>query len=333
MKKVITTCLVVVLFGVGYVKADTWTTIDYPGATSTVTYGIDGRNIVGSYNNGNGFLYNGTTWTTLAYPGATGTSPYGISGNNIVGECSLNNDERSFLYNGTNWTTLFDYPGASWTWAKGMSGNNIAGYYTDSSGLAHGFTYDGTNYAALNYPGAMQTFVYGISGNNIIGDYDSGGTDHGFLYDGTNWTVLPFSPGGIDGSNVVGDNFLYNVTTGKLTTLNMAEPWIWAEGISGNSIVGIYTDSSNNEHGFLYTVPEPASLLLLGLGGLLCSEKSPNPTSPTRLIFRGRHFCPAFFLLTYPDEQSCSNFNISLAPPFLILYNSLNWVNLKLLDI
>jgi hypothetical protein len=40
----------------------------------------------------------------------------------------------------------------------------------------------------------------------------------------------------------------------------------YAYGISGNSIVGWYVDSSGVGHGFLYTTPEPVTLFLLGLG-------------------------------------------------------------------
>jgi len=41
-----------------------------------------------------------------------------------------------------------------------------------------------------------------------------------------------------------------------------------AYGISGSSIVGSYSDSSGT-HGFVYTIPEPATLLLFALGGLV----------------------------------------------------------------
>ena len=63
----------------------TWTTLDYPGASKTSAYGIDGNKIVGAYNHHYGFLYNGSTWTPLNYPGGIGTAAYGIDGNNTVG--------------------------------------------------------------------------------------------------------------------------------------------------------------------------------------------------------------------------------------------------------
>ena len=43
--------------------------------------------------------------------------------------------------------------------------------------------------------------------------------------------------------------------------------YTYAFGIDGSNIVGFYYDGSR-EHGFLYTIPEPGTVLLLGLGGI-----------------------------------------------------------------
>ncbi|MGO9110388.1 MAG: PEP-CTERM sorting domain-containing protein [Thermoguttaceae bacterium] len=44
-----------------------------------------------------------------------------------------------------------------------------------------------------------------------------------------------------------------------------------ANGISGNNIVGYYVDSANDYHGYIVTVPEPSTFVLLSVGtiGLL----------------------------------------------------------------
>ena len=71
----------------------TYTSIDYPEATATYAYGIDGDNIVGYYKDSNyiayGFKYDGSSYTALDVDieGVTvsQTYAYGIDGSNIVG--------------------------------------------------------------------------------------------------------------------------------------------------------------------------------------------------------------------------------------------------------
>jgi hypothetical protein len=230
---------------------------DVPGSLATTISGISGNRSVGSYTDGDGthgFVYessmpisvsNPTNPTPLNYPTApTYTVANGISGNNIVGFFQ-NDGIHGFLYDGTNWTPIDDpTAGTQFTVAYGISGSDIVGYFMESDHL-HGFSYRGGAYTTLDFPGSISTAAYGISGDNIVGAYqDWEGGYHGFLFDGANWK-----------------------------TLNVASPDALstkAYGISGNQVVGEYIDTSFVNHGFIATIPEPSSIALLALGGLIC---------------------------------------------------------------
>ena len=276
----------------------TYTTLDVPGASSTHAYGIDGDNIVGRYSDGSGthgFMYDGTDYTPLDYPDANETYAYGIDGDNIVGGYNSSGTVRhGFHYDGTTYTQL-DVPGSIRTFASDIDGSHIVGlFWSGDDYLWYGFDYDGTTYTPLEVPGASATYARGIDGGNIVGRYLDGSGTRSFMYDGTDYTLLDV-PGasstsayGIDGGNIVGyysvvvgynynemfgemhpvyeeHGFIYDGTT--YTTLDVpGASATYARGIDGNNIVGYYIDGSGNSHGFLTTIPEPSTALLLCLG-------------------------------------------------------------------
>ena len=77
-------------------------------------------------------------------------------------------------------------------------------------------------------------------GGNIVGLHFDGNY-RSFIYDGTTYTTLDV-PG-------AADTYLY--------------------GIDGDNIVGRYSDADYNSQSFVSAIPEPATLSLLTLGGLM----------------------------------------------------------------
>ena len=97
----------------------------------------------------------------------------------------------------------------------------------------------------LQVPGATSATATGVDGGNIVGYFrDASNNEHGFLYDGSRYKVLDASTW-----------------------------WTEAFGVSGNKIVGEYLDFSYATHAFVYTIPEPATLMLLGLGAVVLRKK------------------------------------------------------------
>jgi hypothetical protein len=278
-------CAVIVLFTTGYVTAGTWATLNMPSMSRTDILGVSGSNFVGSYStrygDTRGFLYNGSTWTTIQYPNTTNKNEvFDISGNTLVGYY-ISDRVHGFTYDGTNWNTI-DMPGAGQTYPQAINGTSIAGYYTDSDYNSHGFLYDGQTWTPLDAPGAWQTEVHAIDGSTLAGWYISNGY-HGFLYNDTHWTTLD-KPGaistqivGISGNYIVGNadshGFLYDGT--NWTTLDMpGANYTVVKGIDGDKVVGLYQSVSGQFiNGFVYTIPEPATLLLFGLGAVVMRKR------------------------------------------------------------
>jgi hypothetical protein len=223
-----------------------WIPLQQSGLVEVVANGSTGSDIVGWANSGSkhsGFRFDGTTWTTLDYPGADATYVEGASDSKLVGTYLVSNKRHGFIRDGSNWRTL-DIPGARTTWPYGISGNKIVGLYTDATGHGYGFLYDlatSTSQTLPNYPGALTTYFYDISGDNIVGSWlDSSNVFHGFLYNGTRWTTFDY-PG--------------------------SHGWTRPLGVDGLTVFGNASGSDGQAHGFIVTLPEPATLWFL-IGGL-----------------------------------------------------------------
>ena len=277
-----------------------FTTLDHPLAVgSTSVSGISGNKAVGSYKDStgrrHGFLYDGSTYTTIDNPlGVTGSELTDIDGNNMVGTYQDSSGKyHGFRYDGTSYTTIdhpfaFDFPiPRRGTELSEIDGTNIVGHFNSAFGPA-AFSYNGSAFTPILNPVTnSNAFVYatGIDGNLIVGHFQGGGQIQGYIFDGSTYTLLSVSPSaytfaqGISGSRVVGDyqftsgplhGFLYDGST--YTTIDhplagsASQDGTEILAISGNFIAGNYVDASHIRHGFIAEVPEPSSLVLLGLG-------------------------------------------------------------------
>src|ERR1017187_10096878 len=93
------------------------------------------------------------------------------------------------------------------TYSYGYGINNaglVVGFYADSTGVLHGYLFNGTSATKLNFLGGMGTQAFGINNKGeIVGDYtDSSGIMHGFTYIGGVWQTVD-DPLGVPGFTVI----------------------------------------------------------------------------------------------------------------------------------
>ena len=259
------------------------------GIRGTTAHGINNEGqIVGFYvdasGNSNGFLYSDGAYSTIDYSAYSSTSLYGINDEGqIVGTVSGAGHSYGLLYSNGSYTS-FTYSVTSSASADGINNQGqvvgsygLTPYVAGTTGLS-GFQVELQNVTSL---------VSGLGSANgidnegqIVGNVftiDIGVSPEpssGFIYDNGVFTEsqLPrhhvYLPGGhqrfgpdrwiLSDSRQLrrsshANGFLHSKSTGTWTTIDVpgaADTYVYGINDAGE-IVGAYTDSSGNEHGFV----------------------------------------------------------------------------------
>jgi len=203
----------------------TFTTIDFPGADSSMAVGINARgDIVGVYGvvgMNHGFLLSRGEFTAIDFPDVTFTRADGINRDgDIVGAyrlggttgCSVSVSPpcRGYRLSGGEFT-MIDGPDAIGTLAVGINARgDIVGSFTADQVVAHGYLLSGGEFTTIDFPDATVNIANGINRRgNIVGWYTAADdTTHGYLLSGGAFTPIDF-PGATftraDGINRRGD--------------------------------------------------------------------------------------------------------------------------------
>ncbi len=165
------------------------------------------------------------SYTSITYPGATSTWAYGVNdAGTVVGyyEDSKYAYHGFSFSNGTY--SAIDYPGAYYTWAYGINNDGmIVGQYVDMKSKYHGFTLSNGTYTTLDHPDSTITRHYGISNaGGIVGQYNiSSGDGHDYYLSGGSWTDLYCGINNAAGTGVNRSGTIvgmyYNLTLSRLS--------------------------------------------------------------------------------------------------------------------
>lgn len=269
--------------------AQSYTTIDYPGAVATTLNG--GPNpqgtAVGSWTDSGGLTHGFTlskhgVFASFDPPGSTLTTPNFIDPQGeIVGAYNdAGGVSHGFVLNNGQYTTV-NFAGAAGTELTGlnpsgeMSGFSCSDPACGSTGnpsTDHSFTVSKRGvFTSFDPPGAVSSTASTVNPSGaIVGAFtDGGGVTHGYLlYHGAYTTVdfpgsiFTFAGGNNPSGAVVGEyidtanvahSFLLN--NGTFTSFDPPGATLSdASGINpGGVIVGIFVDSTGNVHGFIRT--------------------------------------------------------------------------------
>jgi len=225
-----------------------------PGAVQTQVVGINNKGeTVGFYIDAagvnHGFTFNGTTFRDVSNPNTTTVTQ--LLGVNDSGEAAGYWTDAAGNFHPFTWVpgafTPISFSGLVSAQATDVNNaGDVVGFNMTSATTSDGFLDIGGVFTMLDFPGSTFTQALGLNDvGEVVGDYvDAGGVMHGFIYDIASGKFMSITdPNGvattINGINDHGEFvgfFATGATVGGVTV---------TEGLVG-------------------TVPEPASLILLG---------------------------------------------------------------------
>ncbi len=273
--------------------AQQFVTVDYPGATGTVVFGVNNAGqMVGAYTDSEGLLHGFSliagTYTEIDFPNGFSTQATGINNlGQIVGSyVDVSNVVHGFVLTNGVFTSVTDPAFACSTCAAEI--NDITdtgvmiGAAADANAVIHGIQDFNGTFTTLDVAGATYTALFGIPflNGDIVGSYSLiGGTDQGLVYSNGQFTTFNVTGAsttdlyGINDSGQVlgsyslpaggGHVFLTtctNQSNGPVcsqTLTNVDFPGALATLPSnlndGGQVVGGYVDGNNVTHGYLMT--------------------------------------------------------------------------------
>ena len=264
-------------------RSMSFVTIDYPGATLTIAYGINpAGDIVGYYNDTlgstHGFVLRQGMFSSFDYPGAATTYGYGINpGGEIVGSFRMPGEtpvsyHGYFLKRDGTFVPIDNYPGhINMIAQRILPDGAVLGCYHDYDTMAsmHGFVLSNGQYSDVGVGASMNNgatpdlslitgFLYDMAVNRWRSYVVQNGSFTPFDFPGAStsltqaWDTNP--SGAIVGQYIDSTgSHGFLLEDGQFTSISFPGATATrAHGINpGGDIVGRYVDSSGKTHGFL----------------------------------------------------------------------------------
>jgi len=169
-------------------KSGTLTTLDFPGASDTIAFGVNQSDtVVGEWDlldsGGNLIVAHGFTWVNgsfsqVDFPGSGDSSVNGIDdAGDLVGEWDTGPTAtvgHGFIFSKGKFTS-FDVPVPGSTLSQGNDINSPSlyiGIYLDGGGNEHGFLQSGATFTNIDFPATTLTSTWGINNSSqIVGNH------------------------------------------------------------------------------------------------------------------------------------------------------------------